>query len=39
MEEYLEFLIASMMTACTVALVGLVITGIVVMYKIIKEEY
>ena len=39
MEAYLDFLIAATMTVCTVGLVVLVVAGVVILYKIIKDEY
>ena len=39
MEEYMEFLIASTMTIIVIALVGMVVVGGYIVYKIIKDEY
>jgi len=39
MEEYIDFLTAALMTALVVGIVGLVVAGGYMLYKIIKDEY
>jgi hypothetical protein len=39
MKAYLDFLAVIMMTACTVAIVGLLVAGGYMLYKTIKEEF
>ena len=39
MEEYIDFLTAALMTALVVGIVGLVVAGGYMLYKMIKDEY